>query len=251
MPRQRKTPVFVDVPPPVPDDPDLETPAAPEQQPDVTPRPVSPDPSPPEPSAPSRPPARPVPATEMIDSQHWDLSNPPQKASSAWPPPVVPPAELTPDQRRIKELEDMLAKERGKKDIEPEFTELPAAAVSTGTIRIHFLEDGLTALGRIWYRGEELEVVPGSPEYADTCDRNGRSWLELRDNEFAQVERWGHIKFRSGPWPGRTLADAGRIAFEPLRAVSGDAKVAPPTEEELAKAERLRSRRGAPRIPAL
>lgn len=162
----------------------------------------------------------------------------------------VPDEQLTPEQKRIRDLEDMLARERGSKDPVQELADLPSPDAD-GTILIHFLVDGVSALGQIWYRGQELEFVPGSPAYQDTCDRRGWSWLELRDNDFAQVERWGEVKFRSGPWPGKTLLDAAKVTFEAVKGPDGKT-VPPPSKAELeaaAKAE-ARRRRAAPRLPA-
>jgi hypothetical protein len=115
-----------------------------------------------------------------------------------------------------------------------------------GLIRIHFLEDGFTALNKVFYRGDELEFEPGSQAYADTCDRNGKSWLDYRFDEFGQVDRWGRIMFRNGPWPGKTYV-AG--SWETLRAEKGDSTIPPPTAEQLARAEKLRQRRSAPTLP--
>jgi hypothetical protein len=154
--------------------------------------------------------------------------------------------DLTPEQQEIKRLRDLLAQEKGKKDTELEYE--PEAPADGETVRIHFLEDGMTAQGRIWYRGEELEFVVGSPAYQQTFDRFGWSWLSLRDNDFGQVDRWGSVKFRSGPWPGKTYADG---KFESLKNLSGDTSVLPPTEEELAAAEKARQRRAAPRLPVV
>lgn len=160
-----------------------------------------------------------------------------------------PPAEreLTPQERRIQELETQLAQMAGKKDVEPEL-ELVAVPGDEGNIVIHFLEDGFTALGKVWYRGQELEFEPGSQAYKDTFDRRGRSWLDLRGDEFAQVERWGRIIFRNGPWPGKGYADAKE--FESVLNADGKSKVAPPTEEELLAAQKaeLKRRRAAPRL---
>src|SRR5436190_22180631 len=57
----------------------------------------------------------------------------------------VPEAELTPDQRRIRDLEDRLAKELGRKDPDLQLA-APAEPGAAGNIIIHFLEDGFTAL---------------------------------------------------------------------------------------------------------
>ena len=108
-----------------------------------------------------------------------------------------------------------------------------------------------TALGKVWYRGQELEFAPDSPAYRDTCDRTGRSWLDLRSNEFAQVERYGKVMFRVGPWPGKSYTEAASVPFERLNALSGDTPVAPPATTEFeaaAKAEAARAR-AAPRLP--
>lgn len=162
----------------------------------------------------------------------------------------VPESQLSPEQRRIRELEDRLAQEMGRKDPDPELEVAPADG---SNILIHFLEDGFTALGTVWYRGQELEVAPGSPAYRDTCDRRGRSWLELRNDEFGQVEKYGKVMFRSGPWPGKSLLDAATVPYQSLKPLKtdGGAPVRPPTEAELAVAQKaeVRRRRAAPRLP--
>ena len=118
-------------------------------------------------------------------------------------PDVEPEAaeqELSPEQQEIKRLRDMLAQERGHKDVDPIYEpETAVAAAPAGeVIRIHFLEDGLTALGKVFYRGEELEFVVGSAAHKDTFDRLGRSWLDLRKDEFGQVDRFGKVMFAGG-----------------------------------------------------
>ncbi len=167
-------------------------------------------------------------------------------AGSARP---VPESQLTPEQQRIRDLEDQLAKERGRKDPDVELETVPPGAGET--ILIHFLEDGFTALGQVWYRGQELEVAPDSGAYADTCDRHGRSWLDLRHDEFAQAERFGKVMFRVGPWPGKALADAAKVPFEALRALRGEGGVGAPSEDALAAAAKAEAKRGraAPRLP--
>jgi len=154
----------------------------------------------------------------------------------------VPETELSPDQRRIRDLEDQLAKERGKKDPEEELEFVEPDA--DGNILIHFLDDGFTALGKVWYRGQELEFTPGSGAYNDTRDRNGNSWLDLAGNDMAQIHRYGRVMFRLGPWPGLKLSEAP-VEFEGLK---GAAK---PTDDELAAAERaeIARNRAAPRLP--
>lgn len=170
-------------------------------------------------------------------------------------PPAVPvtpvasrpvaDATLTPDQLRIRDLENRLALSEGKKDVEPV---LIKPGSGSDNIVIHFLEDGLTALGVVWMRGQELEFTPGSQPYEDTKDRNGVSWLSLVDDDFGQVEKWGKVMFRRGPWPGKGYGEA---KFEALRSLSGDGRVAM-TDADLAAAESAERQRGraAPVLPS-
>lgn len=73
-------------------------------------------------------------------------------------------------------------------------------ATARGEVRtIHFVDDGLTALGKVWYRGEQISVDTASDDYQMTVDRLGRSWLDF--DEVTQVERYGKVMFRPGPWP--------------------------------------------------
>jgi len=155
--------------------------------------------------------------------------------------------EMTPEQQEIKALRDQIARLSGSKDVEPVVEEVQEPG-DQRNILIHFLGDGLTALGRIWYRGDELEFEVGSQAYRDTFDRRGKTWLDLRDNDFAQVERFGTVMFRSGPWPGKSYSDGN---FEILRVERGEGRIAPPSEQELAAAEKRRKQRSAPRLPSL
>jgi hypothetical protein len=175
-------------------------------------------------------------------------------------PPLDPPAsagefvdtakpdvQLTPEQLEIKRLRDQLAKQEGRKDAPVVAQEL-ANPGDEKNIVIHIREDGVTMLGKVWYRGDELEFEPGSQAYKDTFDRSGFSWLDLRDDEFGQMAKFGKVLFRSGPWPGKTYADA---TFESLRGLKdADGNVRPPTPEELEAAETARKKRAAPHLPA-
>jgi len=69
--------------------------------------------------------------------------------------------------------------------------------------QIHFVEDGLTTLGKVWYRGEELTVVEGTDEWDKVHDKNGNTFLTL--DEDAQIDKWGKRMFRPGPWKGKGL----------------------------------------------
>lgn len=157
----------------------------------------------------------------------------------------APDSALSADQLRIRELEHRLALAEGKKDV---LGEAEIAEPGPDNIVLHFLEDGLTALGQVWMRGQELEFAPGSRAFEDTKDRTGKSWVSLVDDEFAQVSKWGKVMFRRGPWPGKTYADG---TYEVLGQVGGTGTVPAPTQTELAvatEAERAR-RRAAPTLP--
>lgn len=86
-------------------------------------------------------------------------------------------------------------------------------------ILIHFLEDGFTAFGQVWYRGQELEVAKPSKHYDLTVDRTGASWLDLVGpaGEMEQARRYGRIMFRAGPWPGDSHDDPEAAAAERKR----------------------------------
>ncbi len=70
------------------------------------------------------------------------------------------------------------------------------------TILFHVVEDGFSAQGVVWVRGQELEFVKDSPEYKDTLDREGNSWLDMVGDDAAQMQRFGKVMVRPGPWPG-------------------------------------------------
>lgn len=181
----------------------------------------------------------------LDDSPDGDDQAPPEETRTAHAP--TPDTELTPEQREIKALRDRLAQSEGRKDVEPEVDDI---AVDGEVIVIHFLEDGATALGKVFYRGDELEFVVGSQAYKDTFDRNGKTWLDMRFDEFAQADRFqGRIMFRNGRWPGKTYADG---TFQTLRSErDANVNVRPPSDEELAAAEKARARRAAPKLPSM
>src|SRR3954466_9124810 len=126
-------------------------------------------------------PDAPPPVVELV--QFYDSEQTPPPAREPVPGdellgPTQPEEPPTPEQEEIRYLRHQLAQLSGKKDVEPE-PDTIAEPGSQDNIVIHFLEDGLTALGKVWYRGQELEFEPGSRAYQDTFDRYGNSWLKL------------------------------------------------------------------------
>ncbi len=107
------------------------------------------------------------------------------------------------------------------------------------SILIHFVEDGLTFAGKVWYRGQEMEIGPAHPRWPEVV-----GWIIL-DAE-GQTARWGKPYFVHGPWPGRRTYVDPSDRYEQL-AVPGskDQQFSGPSEEQLRQAdaaERQRAR---------
>jgi hypothetical protein len=85
---------------------------------------------------------------------------------------------------------------------EPEPKETPKAPQrpSEGALTVHVLEDGFTALGRVWSKDEEITVARGSREYRLTLDNAGVSYLDWDEAKQKQNYK-GKVKFRQGPLP--------------------------------------------------
>jgi hypothetical protein len=149
---------------------------------------------------------------------------------------------------QIQQMENELALRKGRLDPTPELE--GAVPRQRDNIVLHFVGDGFTALGSVWYRGQELEFTPGTRAYQDTCDRNGVSWTELRRDEDAQIERFGQVLFRDGPWPGKGVEAIAEARYESLRATDGRTSATRPSDAEVARAVTAEKRRGraAPRL---
>jgi hypothetical protein len=83
--------------------------------------------------------------------------------------------------------------------------ELTADPSAPEAVTINFVVDGFTALGKVWYRGEEITLAPGTEQWnlAQLNDGTGRTWAHL--DEDAQIDKYGERKFRPGLWKGRAL----------------------------------------------
>ena len=104
-------------------------------------------------------------------------------------------------------------------------------------VLIHFVEDGLTAFGRVWYRGQELAIGPDHPRWAEA-----RGWVTL--DKAGQYERWGKQYFDSGPWPFQhSYVDPG-AQYEKLKVIGGEGSVPGPDEEALRRADAAERARG-------
>jgi hypothetical protein len=63
---------------------------------------------------------------------------------------------------------------------------------------IHFVTDGFTWAGKVFYAGEELAIGPDHPRWQSAV-----SWIRLTKAE--QFQRYGRVFFDFGPYPGRSL----------------------------------------------
>lgn len=174
-------------------------------------------------------------APEIVDVLGGDVSTPDA------------PVEETPEQRRIKELEHQLALSQGRKDLKPEFVESPE---SKEAILIHFVEDGFTASGVNWKRGQEVVFVPGTKPYEQTKDRHGVSWLAMDDR--VQMHRFGKVFFRRGPWPGLGYDAITPDDFEALNVIGTKQAMGPLDAAQLRRAAEMERnrRRSAPLMPS-
>jgi hypothetical protein len=140
----------------------------------------------------------------------------PGNGTEAQPGPPEPHGPPVPEKtKEEKAREHDLALAGGKRESRIQFDSTKADE-SSETILFHFVEDGLTALNKMWYRGEELEFIitrdadgkpTGSPAYLATLDRDGHSWVHMYDNANEQWKRFGKTLMAPGPWPGNPLPE--------------------------------------------
>lgn len=151
-----------------------------------------------------------------------------------------PYEELTPAERAERERQHVAAVSMGSRDPGVSF-EPPRTGE---TVLIHFLEDGLSFAGTVWFRGQELELDVGSQRWQEA-----QAWINMTD--FEQMQRYEKVMYRKGPWPGLRYVDAlqggqGR-GLGPLR--DGGDEVKGPDVKQLLEAEsrERRRNRGVPR----
>lgn len=146
-----------------------------------------------------------------------------------------PEAELTSEERAERMRQHSEAVKLGQAD--PPLRYVPSQ--SPDSILIHIVEDGFTFAGQVWMRGQELEIGPDHPRWEEV-----QRWINMDD--FAQMDRYGKIRFRKGPWPGRRSYTEGAGSFDPIMIGSGENAVryAGPKVEELAQADARERQRG-------
>lgn len=112
-------------------------------------------------------------------------------------------------QREIDELRDQLAKAKGAKDPELEHDKVTNPG-DEKNILIHFVRDGFCELGAVWYKGQELELEPGTPQY-DLA----KSWASYTPEQ--QEEFYGDVYFRQGEWKGKNYEEDSAAEAERRR----------------------------------
>lgn len=152
-------------------------------------------------------------ADALPELEKVELPKPGRKAASR----PVPEAELSPEQKQIRQLQDQLARAQARKldsDTAEEYESLGDGEL----VEFYVVVDGWTAWGHVWYRGQEFAVEVGSRAWDDTLDRNGQSYLRYVYDEFAQSQAYGEVMIRKGRWPGKKYADGRAQAAEDRRA---------------------------------
>lgn len=164
-----------------------------------------------------------TPADLAARAKSAEADSSPQKAVSAPDPEPAPSTTSAPpveavasESERIAELEAKLAQAMAlleQKD-SPAQTKAPELPGEAPTRLIHFLEDGFTAFGTTWYRGQELDLSNES-DFRQTKDLDGVSWVDMSPAE--QQRRYGKIIFMAGPWPHEQWDDEEAAAAELAR----------------------------------
>ena len=145
-----------------------------------------------------------------------------------------PAAELTDEERGERERQHAAAVQAAAA-----FEQAPEVIVPAEgeTLLIHFTEDGLTAFGRVWYRGQELAIGPGHPRWPEAV-----GWITL--DKAGQFARWGRQYFEHGPWPFQRSYVDPAARYEDMRTVGGQGKMpGGPSEDELRRADEAEARR--------
>jgi hypothetical protein len=100
--------------------------------------------------------------------------------------------------------------------------ELPTTRVQVGEW-MHFLATRSVALSVNVYSvpavvgfGSEIQITQAILDAS--LDRTGASWLDLADNDEAQIEKFGRVQFRSGRWPiGQSRIEPGSAEWHEQR----------------------------------
>jgi hypothetical protein len=166
-------------------------------------------------------------------------------------PAVVPIVEVpfgTPNPSRtpssksdeVKAAEDLLAREQARlANIEANSPEREVRSDPQGDVTVHFVEDGFTALGKVWEKGKTLTLARGSDDWNETLDKKGRSWTEESADE--QLDRRGKVYFLPGP-ANKTAVGVVTDEEEQRAIMSSD-------PDDLLRLKKRAARQAKPRMP--
>lgn len=128
--------------------------------------------------------------------------------------PVGPRVDLEAVREAVRPLATLDAAERARRDrehaeamaanlrAEQEVVDIAAQHdPSTAQVHIHFITDGFTWAGQVWYAGQELKIGPEHPRWESV-----RGWITLTKQE--QFQRYGRVFFDTGPYPGHIVPGA-------------------------------------------
>jgi hypothetical protein len=115
--------------------------------------------------------------------------------------------ELTAAEKEIADLKDQLAKAKGAKDPDLEHDTVTNPG-DQKNILIHFVKDGFCEFGTVWYKGQELELEPGTAQY-------NAAKTSLTPDQ--QEEFYGDVYFRQGEWKGKNYDEKEAVEAERRR----------------------------------
>lgn len=115
--------------------------------------------------------------------------------------PVTPEEQARRDREHAMVLAANLEAERQVLDVTQQDDE------SERKVLIHFITSGFTWGGRVWQRGEMLEIGPDHPRWDDAV-----RWIRMSKAE--QYARYGRVHFDFGPWPGITYQPGTEVPLD-------------------------------------
>lgn len=142
--------------------------------------------------------------------------------------PPKPAGELTPEEKAQRDLEHqqaLAANAAFDREAAPDFE--PSRGER---LVIHFVDDGFTALGHVWMRGQQISIGPDHPRWPDVI-----RWISLTPEQ--QMNVYGKQFFAAGPLPREETAMEQYRQVEMRRAYGRMATSAVPDAELLGAKE--------------
>lgn len=109
------------------------------------------------------------------------------------------------DQIAREEAEARAIREAEGKAVPVSGSDISGDPQAEGAVTIHFVEDGFTILGKVWYVGEPLTLNPGTENWElSKINFRGTTRVFATLTEDEQITLWGKRIFRDGPGQGST-----------------------------------------------